>query len=838
MKALKLEFGATKREPINPIDIFRLLPRKDPKYTYLWDVQSDVLKQWYELRDQNELVIKMNTGSGKTLVSLLILQSYLNQRKGPVVYVVPDNYLLSQVSAEAKKLGINITENPDADFLRQRAIFIVNIHRLFNSKSIFGVNSVSGNQAGVFLIDDAHACIDKLEEQFTIIISTKKQKQKYDQLLSIFAHALDAQSQATFVDITAGRPDALLQVPFWVIQEHVTDIYKILSKEIDEDDENKWKLELVKNYICFCDCVVSGNEIEFSLPSIPTETIPTFYGAKKVIVSATLPDDSILNSSLGISEQALDKPIVPTSGGDLGERLIIIPEEFVSEFDKDAFKSIMLEYSKSVKVVIIVPSSPIASYWSDVADFVIYAENIAESLSQFREMDTGIAVLVNKYDGIDLPNDDCRILVIDELPDDRSLKEKIDSTVLVNNKAVEIRRIRKIEQGMGRATRSLEDYSVVFLIGKNLVKTLYVSDGESAFTAATRKQLNYSRAVLHPFENSEIDEIRNAINEVLVTRSDEWVTGIRSILLELDDHKEYKNTINTAIASAMESARKYNYTEAGKKLEEARNTIDSSSEKGYLGYYLASIKNFTNKTDAQEILKSSSCFNPRIVRPIAGVEYSKIIAKTSKQAENCRDYFSKFLTKPNSIFLHLDSTLEDLVFMPGTSEPFESAIHEIGKMIGLTTQRPEKEIGKGPDNLWVSQNQEYFVIECKNGCDSTSQLICKQDANQMNGSILWFEEKYPDVEKEFPLLIHPYSTLSYEATLQSAVRIMDIERLLKFKLAVKDFVLTSNAGGRVANITSIQNSLIRNKLLSESLIDAYSINYRLQRKSSPRSQLL
>lgn len=50
----------------------------------------------------------MNTGSGKTTVGLTILQSCLNEDKGPAVYVVPDNYLVSQVCLEAQKLGMRV----------------------------------------------------------------------------------------------------------------------------------------------------------------------------------------------------------------------------------------------------------------------------------------------------------------------------------------------------------------------------------------------------------------------------------------------------------------------------------------------------------------------------------------------------------------------------------------------------------------------------------------------------------------------------------------------------------------------------------------------------------
>ena len=55
----------------------------------------------------------MNTGSGKTVVGLIMLQSCLNEEKGPAIYVVPDNYLVKQVIDEAKRLGISATEDKD-----------------------------------------------------------------------------------------------------------------------------------------------------------------------------------------------------------------------------------------------------------------------------------------------------------------------------------------------------------------------------------------------------------------------------------------------------------------------------------------------------------------------------------------------------------------------------------------------------------------------------------------------------------------------------------------------------------------------------------------------------
>jgi len=125
---------------IEPRDIFMSLPTKNKCYEYLRDVQSEVWKRWFNNRDQKNTIIKMNTGSGKTVVGLTILKSCIEEGKGPAVYVVPDNYLVQQVCTEAENLGIKVAQSEDDyDFMRKTAILVINIHKLVNGKSIFGM---------------------------------------------------------------------------------------------------------------------------------------------------------------------------------------------------------------------------------------------------------------------------------------------------------------------------------------------------------------------------------------------------------------------------------------------------------------------------------------------------------------------------------------------------------------------------------------------------------------------------------------------------------------------------------------------------------------------------
>jgi hypothetical protein len=82
----------------------------------------------------------MNTGTGKTAVGALILQSSLNEGRGPVLYVSPDNYLAGQVRQQVRTgLGAETVDDPECSaYLRGEAIAVVNIHKLVNGKSVFG----------------------------------------------------------------------------------------------------------------------------------------------------------------------------------------------------------------------------------------------------------------------------------------------------------------------------------------------------------------------------------------------------------------------------------------------------------------------------------------------------------------------------------------------------------------------------------------------------------------------------------------------------------------------------------------------------------------------------
>ncbi|MDR0918091.1 MAG: DEAD/DEAH box helicase family protein, partial [Oscillospiraceae bacterium] len=216
------------KNPINPEDIFSLLPKKHFPYTR--SVQTDVWRKWFDKRNQKNSIIKMNTGSGKTIVGLIILQSCLYDEVGPAVYVVPDKYLVEQVCAEADKLGIKVTTDiNDPDYISRKSIFVTTVHKIVNGRSVF---LKSANKIGSILLDDVHACLDKIHNQFSIKISSSHNL--YTEMINLFSEQWKNYNSDSYYDITERKDSVsgtsrIELLPFWIWQSKKDDIYKLIS---------------------------------------------------------------------------------------------------------------------------------------------------------------------------------------------------------------------------------------------------------------------------------------------------------------------------------------------------------------------------------------------------------------------------------------------------------------------------------------------------------------------------------------------------------------------------------------------------------------------------------
>lgn len=823
----KIGTGSTVDTVLPPREIFNALPHKNAeKFQYPRDVQSQVWAKWFERRDESSLVVKMNTGSGKTVVGLLALKSCLNEGKSPAVYICPDNYLVKQVIDAAGELGVEVTGDAKSPrFLSGKAILVANIYKLVNGKSVFGVGDEGAKlKISSLIIDDAHACLDTVEDQFTINIP--RAADAYDALYSIFHDSLHNECESKAFEIETGDPTSYIQVPYWTWQERISDITGILVKHSKEEYlEFVWPL--VRETLKLSNCVVSSGSIEISPHAIPIHMIPSIVDAdRKIFMTATLADDSILASHFGIEEQNINSPIVPDSAGDIGDRMILLPQVINTATSDDQIKSYCKYIAKHVNVVVIVPSNYRAGFWVDTATLILNAENLYAGVEQLKNGHVGLTVLINKYDGVDLPKDACRLLVIDGFPDVRRNIDKVRQSILMGSQRQMNQIVQRIEQGMGRGVRSNDDYCVVFLVGRDLTSQLYSKGAIEKLSPGTHAQLLLSEQVSEQIKGKPITELTETIKYCL-TRNEQWVTASKGVLASLK-YSEEQNIDNAIIAirTAYDAALQNNAVGAAQTLDTLANNIADRKEKGYIKQLLAEYTNIFDRAEAQKIQMSAASDNRRVLKPITGIQYHKMSGNILDQAVTASKFLSARYQDPNKLVIEVNGILEELQFKEGTSNIFEEAMKRICHYIGFTGQRPEQEYKKGPDVLWRIAANEYLVIECKN--EAASSTISKDYCNQLNGSCNWFEGRYGDECSYVPLMVHPSNLFEYAASPKASIRIVNREKLDQFCKSVQEFITAVASTNQLANQTEIRNKLIAYRLRASDIVDTYTISHRVK----------
>lgn len=806
---------------VNPRDIFQTLDKHED-FDFLRNVQTDVLDAWFSRRTSKDTVIKLNVGSGKTTVGLLALQSCINEEVYPAVFVCPDKMLVSQVVREAERLGIAVTTDPKSSDLRSgRAILITTIHRLFNGRSVFGVGK-SGEKIsiGALIIDDAHACLRTLEEQFRLTVQSDHPIYKW--AIGRFEDALKQQSLSSFYRIKEGDWSDYVEVPFWALRDRSEELLEQLIRHEKDDDDLQYVVPFLSDGLPLCRMVISGRSLEISAPFPWTDLVNAFRQAKRrIYMTATLADDTILNTHLGADLQAVGRAIT-TPSITMGERMILMPQELNPSITLIEVRQMLLEYSAQYNVVVIVPSRAAAEAWDDIASQTLSGDAVDAGVARLRTSHVGLTVLINRYDGIDLPEDACRVLAVIGLPEAASLIERADITVLDQSSVTLRRQIQRIEQGMGRGVRSADDHCAVILFGSALTERLLSAEGKGMLTTATRSQLDLSLKLAKQMKNAEIADVKSVIDRCL-NREAGWRKAARQVLLKATDEGELRvDSGQVALRSAIDMARNGDSREAARKLSTAIDSISDKDVKAWMLNRLAQITDQYDRGEAQRTLKAAHELNIFVTRPPEGVAYIPISREVQAQAASVMKYFRHRQMLAVNRIMYARRLTEDLVWKKHSHLAFEAAIKDLGASLGLMSQRPEQEFDEGPDNLWKLPNGSFLVIECKNESES-KEGIAKGDLGQLGQSIEWFEGKYGSNEAFTPVIIHPRSNIGPQASAIDGCRVIDGHRLRLLKSAFVAFVTSIAEEEVLADVDRVQEKLVEHSLTGEQILAAYTV---------------
>jgi Rad3-related DNA helicase len=533
-------FKRVQTPPTGPVDIetlFRDLPGRSDPFKYMWSHQADLLREYQSHLTASDVALELPTGSGKTLVGLLIAEYRRRREKARVVYLCPTRQLCHQVARQAKALGIPASTlvgkqkdyDPQefGDYRTGASLAITTYNGIFNTNP-----RISDPQ--IIIVDDAHAADQYISSLWTVRIARDEQADLYAALLDLLADGLPDRALQRLRDDDAD-PDAKSLVdaaPYTTLFHSRNQIAELLDSRAGDSEKESWTYSWrkISGHLHACQAWLSWDEIVLRPYICPTLThAPFSQASQRIYMSATLGAGGELERALGIPDIA--RLPIPTGWEKrgTGRRFFVFPERSLDAPGVDAVLGGVLALTP--RSLGLSPSRTGAKFLASAVQrlrpgvTVVTADQVEDDLAPFTRANPAHLSLSGRYDGIDLAGDTCRFVVVNDLPGATDLVEQFFLTRLSAHALLRDRIRTRFTQAVGRCSRGDNDHSLVMVRGGRLLD--YCSDPNFVNTLHPELQAE----VRFGLENSEVDGPTTLVDlsAAFIKQSPDWLDAESSI---------------------------------------------------------------------------------------------------------------------------------------------------------------------------------------------------------------------------------------------------------------------------------------------------------------------
>jgi len=789
----KLRTKKKKTKAIEPLEIFRRLP-KPQGINDLYSSQAEVLSGWFSRRNERDVVIKLHTGGGKTLVGLLMAQSTLNETSEPVLYLTPTVQLVNQTLEKAKALGIPAVQYErgkplDDRFVNSNAIMVGTYKALFNGKSKFKLRGDANPQkVGAVILDDAHAAFSVVRESFTLEVKATEDRECYEYLADLFRKAFkDTDRLGTFDDVVSGAEYSVLEVPYWAWHEKLDSVREKLKRSAD-----KYPLiwPLLRDHLHLCHALISRNSFTVT-PILPLVNLfPTFFESpRRIYMSATIADDSDIIRTFDALPSLVENPLTSRSLAGISERMVLIPDLMPFEFNTSNVNKLLQWTSNNDRgSIVLAPSDYAASKWESAGRIAKGSKDVELIVTQLQSGKYfGPVVFANRYDGIDLPGNSCRLLVMSGLPSGTSSYELFRAGALYGGATITRMLAQRIEQGIGRGARGAGDHCVVLLIGADLAGWIAKDANFKFLTDATRAQLDMGTEI-----SKEVSDLNDLAQTMLrsYNRDQGWSEYHAETLAELVD---FPRPDNSFFMQAKVERKVFNlwcdgyHEQAIAKLEKLfiNNSLDPQTI-GWLEQLAARIADKWGHSErAEDFQRQAYAHNRNLIRPKILPPYRPLPCPGTQAHSIVKNFGSYRLRR--GLMQSFESIVSNLNENASANQ-FEKSLAELATLLGFTSERHDDN-GEGPDVLWLLPGNVGLVIEAKSR-KKTKNALTKGEHGQLLVAAEWFNNNYRDFQC-IRVCVHPenFATqaavagASHALTYSSLASLIDDARSLLTKIS-------------------------------------------------------
>ena len=738
-----------------PEELHRNLPKGPDAVQNLWTHQSDVLRAYVDgNRDTPDVALELPTGTGKTLPGLLIAEWARRQHACHAIYACPTRQLAHQVHQVATSEGIDTAllvgrhlewdSEASASFASARTIAITTYSSIFNTNPRL-------LQPQVLLFDDAHTGEQYVAGAYSLQIDRHEAEEAYQAVLTATSVVLDG------VYLERLRDPASMLSPENDIRVVVPAQDLRIQQDLDSTlndiliGNNRFQFRMIRDGLASC-LVFLGPKSILIRPLIPpTHQNHLFRDARqRIYLSATLGQGGELERAFGREQIARISPPASSPTPRSGRRLFVFAD-LVKDTDGDALCSQIV--SATGKALLLTPDRATGDRLSNLLDNEGWPrfsnDDVETSLDTFKKQEHGIFALANRYDGIDFPEDSCRLVVLEGLPNNTTLMEAFMSGRARAGLALAERVRTRVAQAAGRCTRGPSDFAVVVIRGADLMKYLLLPDTQKVLDTEVQAEIEFGR------DNSMLTCVEVVENvESFLQRDKVWFEDAEPDIIERRQaavrvQAPGAQVLSLAAASEVDACSEAwagRWQEASTKLELAAKQIGQGGDKtrGYRAVLLylsgAWARNAAAIGDdhaldarAAELVRQAE----NAARPAQWVKLmAPILAESPLAAEPedeiaARAIVSMLQSRDSTAYRKRIERMVDYLSQVKATD-FETGLNELGIFLGADASKPSP---KGRcDSVWCWNNTRWVAIEAKREQEPNG-LIPHRDIRQINDQL-------------------------------------------------------------------------------------------------------
>lgn len=750
----------------NPAKLFQTLTRRT-----LPDVmthQRDILTEYADrMVDEKDVALQLPTGSGKTLVGLLIAEWRRRRFNQRVVYLCPTKQLVNQTVTQAtERYGIDAVgftgskhDFPAASKAAYRTgekVAISTYSALFNSAPYF-------SDPDVVIVDDAHAAENYIAKMWSLEIPAAQPAYAalHSGIADLLKPYLSSQSHARLTGAWEESADSAWvdKLPTPILREIAPRLSALLDANTGNGDDVSFRWPLLRDHLHACHVYLAAREILIRPLIPPVWSHAPFSGAQqRIFMSATLGAGGDLERLTGTAPiKRLQAPEGFRSTG-VGRRFFIFPGLSLEAKECDALRAKMQEIAG--RSVVLTPNDKaakaIAEQVSKMPGFKVFdAADIEESKANFVKEEKAAAIMAGRFDGIDFPDNECRLLCLDGLPRATNAQERFLMTRMSAMALFNERLQTRVLQAAGRCTRALQDRSAVFVTGQELLDYLADNRNWAHFHPELQAELAFG---VEQSRGVATKDLLDNFRSFLANKAD-WSAANEEILSDAANHKQVPYPAMDVLAEIVPSEIRFqkalwagDYEAA---LVEARAVLSKLTVpelRGYraLWHYLAGAASFALSTSADDAHRRASDEQFALSKKASALAWlvtsgpapgpedttSRLDAETAAQVNRLETLLLSMGTATDHAF---EKKAGRILTHLGKPETFEEGQRELGELLGFSPGNEETDAS--PDPWWLGECKGIVFEDHANGKATT--VFSAEKAKQAALHPDWIKENVP-----------------------------------------------------------------------------------------------